>query len=196
MHQIIRAGTPFGELLGRFPDSRLLLSGTAVPTAYHDDLQALLDQCGRVDGKERPDMEVVLQAVNGVLQKVNDVPSNSGQGGFGLPTAADDEKTLIRFTRSRTPVAHADDEAQICIICNRLRGVLSVEVAIFPLTPLLLLEHDRAPTAPAPAPSAEAGTSSLELPYLASLNLGGNDSRGKWRRGGYDVLAHPWLGQQ
>ena len=95
MHQIIGAGTPIGELLDRSPDSRLLLSGTAVPTAYRDELQALLDQCGRVDGKERPDMELVLQAANGVLKKVKDVPSSSGQFGFALPTAADNEKTLL-----------------------------------------------------------------------------------------------------
>jgi len=77
-HTIVGAGSTIGERLLAFPGTKLVI-GDRVPTAYHDELQALLDQCGRVNGEERPGMELVLQSVNGVLRSVRTAPVSVGE---------------------------------------------------------------------------------------------------------------------
>lgn len=76
-------GTPIGERVLSSPDKRLVI-GDAVPTAQRGKLQEIFDQCGRLSGKERPGMEVVLEAVNGVLQNVKSAPNSASEFMFGL----------------------------------------------------------------------------------------------------------------
>lgn len=76
-------GFPIGERIRRFPDARLDL-GESVPASHRGELQTLLNQCGNVEGDERPGMELVLQAVCGVLQRLKSVPSGAGERGQGF----------------------------------------------------------------------------------------------------------------
>jgi len=83
MHHIVGVGSPIGVRIRRFPDEKLVI-GDRVPTAHREELQALLDQCGRLVGEERPDMERVLQSVNSVLRSVKAVGNSAGEFRSGL----------------------------------------------------------------------------------------------------------------
>eukprot|EP00903_Cladosiphon_okamuranus_P014621 g13558.t2 len=91
-HQRIGNGFPIGYRIRHSPDAKLII-GDRVPATHRDDLQAILDQCGRLDGKERPEMELVLRTVNSVLHKVKDARSSA-------EAAARDRIALIQLFKA------------------------------------------------------------------------------------------------
>ncbi len=100
-------GSPIGEQLLRSPSAKLVID-SSLPIACHGDVQALLNWCGRRNGKDRPSMERVLREVKHFL-RVQEKQGISQGRTTPVPDSAEDRSPpatpLPRWERERAPFA-------------------------------------------------------------------------------------------
>lgn len=75
-HQTVGVGSPIADRLLRSPDAKLSI-GSSVSAAHREGVQALLNQCGRLQATDRPRMEEVLNQVDEIRHALNEVPASA-----------------------------------------------------------------------------------------------------------------------